>query len=113
MVGNRSYDLVFLQKLNCSVQFHKLVKYIKKNIDFNLLHCYELLLHILVLELSVVNSPSESHCSPVSTLGTGRCLSLATNVLTFNFFGHTIHSLDVRVLYRTVLLPFSCLIYLA
>ena len=112
MVGNRSYDLVFLQKLNCSVQFHKLVKYIKKNIDFNLLHCYELLLHILVLELSVVNSLSESHCSPVSTLGTGRCLSLATNVLTFNFFGHTIHSLDARVLYRAVPLPFSCLMYL-
>ena len=103
---------MFLQNLNCLMQFHNHMKDSRKNIDSNLFHCNELLLHDLDLELSVVKFPSDPHCSPVSTLETGRCLSISTRILIFNFLGHTIHSLDVRVLYRAVLLPLCCLIYL-
>ena len=85
-LGNRFFGLMFLQNLNCLMQFHNHMKHIRKNIDSNLFHCNELLLRDLVLELSVVKFPSDPHCSPVSTLETGRCLSLTTNVLTFYFF---------------------------
>ena len=84
-LGNRFFGLMFLQNLNCLMQFHNHMKDSRKNIDSNLFHCNELLLRDLVLELSVVKFPSDPHCSPVSTLETGRYLSLSTNVLNFNF----------------------------
>ena len=94
------------------IQFHNHIKEINKSVDFDLLCCYVLLMQVLILELFVVNSPSNPHCSPVSSLASGKCLSTSTFIPIFQTSDIALTVLGVRSLYRASLLPFYCLLYL-
>ena len=59
---------------------------------------------ILVLELFVAKSPRIPTIAP-GVLKRQADVHPFIKVLIFNFLGHTIHCLEVRVLYRYVCLP--------